>query len=126
MPTEMTYTETLTVTHCWCGIAVGIPSNLYRVAHENKGHEVYCPLGHSFSWGDSFQEKYEREQRRVKATKELLAQEERSHAATRGHLTRARSRAAAGLCPCCNRHFENVARHVKTKHPDFKPSELPA
>lgn len=120
---EMTYTETLIVTHCWCGIAVGLPSNLYTTAREHKGHEVYCPLGHKFSWGNSYEEKLADERRRHEATRDLLAQEERSHVATRGHLTRARTRAAAGLCPCCNRHFENVARHVKSKHPDFTPSE---
>ena len=125
MALEMTYTETLTVTHCWCGIAVGVPSNLYRHAHDAKDVSIYCPLGHRFGWSENNAAKLERAERRIKATKDLLAAEERSHAATRGHLTRARSRAAAGVCPCCHRSFENLARHVKTKHPDFKPSELP-
>ena len=124
MPTEMTYTETLQVVHCWCGIALAIPSNLYRVAHD-EGKTIYCPQGHAFVFSDTYKEQLDREQRRHRATKDLLKQEERSHVATRGHLTRARKRAAAGVCPCCHRHFENVERHVKFKHPDFKPEELP-
>jgi hypothetical protein len=123
--TTMNYTETLVVTHCWCGIALAIPSNLHRVAVD-EGKNVHCPLGHSFSYGDTYKERLEKEQRRHSATKDLLKQEERSHVATRGHLTRQRKRAADGVCPCCHRHFENVERHVKTKHPDFKPEELPA
>jgi hypothetical protein len=125
MPVEMTYTETLLVTHCWCGIALAVPENLHAYAKRHKGKEIYCPLGHTFVYTDTFEEKYEREQRAHRATRDLLGVEERSHVATRGHLTRARARAAAGVCPCCHRSFENLARHVKSKHPDFKPSELP-
>ena len=47
--------------------------------------------------------------------------EQRAHSATKGQLTRARKRAANGVCPCCHRSFENVARHVAKQHPDFKP-----
>jgi len=125
MTLTMDYTETLTVTHCWCGIAVGVPENLYRYANRHKGKEIYCPLGHTFVFTDTFEEKFEREQRAHRATRDLLAAEERSHVATRGHLTRARKRAKAGLCPCCKRHFENVERHVKTKHPNFDPAGTP-
>jgi hypothetical protein len=60
-----------------------------------------------------------KEQQRHQATRDLLQAEERSHVSTKGQLTKARNRAKAGLCPCCNRHFTNVERHVKSKHPDF-------
>lgn len=60
------------------------------------------------------------------ASRELLRHEERSHSTTRGHLTRERkkkeqleTRAANGVCPCCHRTFKQLARHMKTKHPDF-------
>jgi hypothetical protein len=125
MPVEMTYTETLVVTHCWCGIALAIPENLHRFA-KTKPTDVYCPLGHIFVFRDTYKEQYEAEQRRHQATKDLLEHEEKSHAATRGHLTRQRKRAQAGICPCCNRSFQQLARHMKTKHPDFRPEETPA
>jgi hypothetical protein len=125
MTLEMNYTEVLTVTHCWCGIAVAIPSNLSRYAHDHKSHAIYCPLGHEFVFTDTFEEKLEQEQKRHRATRDLLVAEERSHQATRGHLTRQRRRAAAGVCPCCHRSFQNVARHVATKHPNFKPEGTP-
>lgn len=126
----MTYTGELVLTMCWCGTRLGVPSELHRVA-KNEGHEIYCPLGHQFVFRDTLEKKLAateqrlaEEKRRVSATRDLLAQEERSHAATRGHLTRHRKRASAGVCPCCNRTFQQLARHMKTKHPGFKPEEI--
>jgi len=122
--TEMTYTEKLVVVHCWCGIALAIPSNLNRVMHD-EGHSAYCPLGHKFLYGDSYKEKLaakerelEAERKRVKATRDLLHAEERSHSATKGQLTKVKKRVQAGVCPHCNRTFQNLARHMCTKHPE--------
>jgi hypothetical protein len=124
--TQLTYTETLTVTTCWCGIHLAVPDNLLRFAKNHKDHSIYCPIGHKFIFTESFEEKLEEELRRHRATRDLLKQEERSHTATRGHLTRQRARAKEGVCPCCNRTFKQLAAHMKNKHPDFKPEELPA
>jgi hypothetical protein len=55
-----------------------------------------------------------------------LERSERSAAAYRGQVTRLRTRAKAGLCPCCNRSFQDLHRHMATKHPDFDPAEEPA
>jgi hypothetical protein len=123
---SLTYSETLVVVHCWCGIACAIPENLNTHAHNHKGKEIYCPLGHTFVYTDSYEEQLARERRRHQATKELLQQEERSHVATRGHLTRQRKRIAEGVCPCCHRTFKQLAAHMKNKHPDFKAEELPS
>jgi hypothetical protein len=125
MNPTMTFSETLTVTSCWCGVNLAIPANLYRYARNHSNYSIYCPLGHTFFYRNSFEDELKRERRQHEATRELLHAEERSHVATRGHLTRARRRAAAGVCPCCHRSFENVARHVKTKHPDFDPAAGP-
>lgn len=42
-----------------------------------------------------------------------LAKEQKSKA-------RLRKRIAAGVCPCCHRTVSQMARHMKTKHPEFK------
>lgn len=39
--------------------------------------------------------------------------------AARGQVTRLKNRAAAGVCPCCNRTFHQLVRHMAAKHPDF-------
>lgn len=46
----------------------------------------------------------------------------RSLTAHKGHTTRIKNRIAAGVCPCCNRTFKNLARHMGNKHPDYKES----
>ena len=33
--------------------------------------------------------------------------------------TRIKNRIAHGVCPCCQRTFENLARHMANKHPDY-------
>jgi hypothetical protein len=43
---------------------------------------------------------------------ESLAKEQKSKA-------RLRKRIAAGVCPCCYRTVSQMAKHIKTKHPDF-------
>ena len=118
MTPTLTYNETLVVTHCWCGIALAIPSNLHRVAND-EGKGVYCPLGHSFTYGDTYAQQLERERKRHRATKDLLHAEERSHSATRGHVTRAKKRSAAGVCPCCHRSFKQLRKHMNVKHPEY-------
>lgn len=121
--TQLTYTETLTVTSCWCGIHLAVPDNLLAHARDKKGTAIFCPLGHEFVFGttnaDKLREKekeLERERQRVKATRDLLAAEENSHRATKGHLTRVKKRVQNGVCPRCNRTFVNLQRHMASKH----------
>jgi len=127
--TTLNYTETLDVHHCWCGIAHAIPANLSRRASE-EGVDVYCPLGHVWVIKDTEIKKLRRklaaeeaaradEERRRRAAQDLLRAEERSHAATRGHLTRTKKRIGNGVCPCCNRHFTDVEKHMASQHPDY-------
>jgi hypothetical protein len=128
---ELVYTETLVTVTCWCGINCAIPRDLEAVARR-KGQIVYCPLGHQWAYTDTTVKELERErqrreaaERQAQATRDLLHAEERAHAATRGHLTRQRRRARAGVCPCCNRTFQQLARHMASQHPGFEPEALP-
>lgn len=58
------------------------------------------------------------------ALNDQLRAAQQDHEATRAKLVRDRARFANGVCPCCNRSFENVARHMRTQHPDYDPSKL--
>jgi hypothetical protein len=118
---SFTFTEKLTVVHCICGLPFAIPDTLNEQALDRKT-DIYCPRGHLWHYtGKTDAERLAEEKRRHQATKDLLAQEERSHRSTRGELTKVRKRVAAGVCPCCKRHFVNLERHMQGKHPDFKP-----
>lgn len=127
----MTYTGELVVETCWCGIVHAVPRVL--VEHQQRQHAngekqtgIYCPLGHN--WIISGKGELERQRERAAAFERQLAcrdedlrAERASHAATKGQLTKVRKRASAGICPCCNRSFVQLARHMATKHPDFTP-----
>jgi len=118
---EMTYSETLIVTHCWCGISFAIPENLHRWMKDGRDHHCHCPMGHEMIFREDNRTKLERERAEHRATRDLLKAEERSHSATKGQLTKAKKqvhRAEHGVCPHCRRSFQNLQRHVKSKHPE--------
>jgi len=50
---------------------------------------------------------------------EQLGKETRSKIAIKGHHTRLKKRIAAGVCPCCNRSFQNLQSHMKNQHPQY-------
>lgn len=48
---------------------------------------------------------------------------ERSRNGMKGVLVREQKKLARvrrGVCPCCNRHFKNVQRHMDSQHPNYK------
>lgn len=118
-------------THCWCGLPFAIPSQLHRVFKE-EGKEIYCPLGHSVVLKETTTDRLRCENDRL--TQRLAQKDDdiefhkRQAAAARGQTTKLKRRTMAGLCPCCRRNFQNLARHMKTKHPEFadQPDEKAA
>jgi hypothetical protein len=92
----------------------------------------HCPWGHlrHFPQGESEMDKLRRERDRLKQDAARLEEwarlateardrADRQAAAARGQVTRLKNRAAAGVCPCCNRSFENLRRHMAVKHKGF-------
>ena len=132
MSTEtLTYAGTLVVTKCWCGIRQAIPSELMEMA-ENNATVVYCPVGHQWTYreteSDRLKKQLAEEKRRREwaessrtALRDQLHAAEKSRAALKGHLTRARNKIANGVCPVgnCRRHFENVQAHIASEHPQW-------
>lgn len=130
MPT-ITYVGNLVTTSCWCGIHLAVPADLHQMARRQKNFAIFCPLGHEFIFRETADEQIAAARkeaadarRREEATRSLLQHEERSHAATRGHVTRKKkelNRVKAGICPVCNRTFQQLKRHMDGKHPHFCP-----
>lgn len=129
---------TLVTVECYsCGMVYAIPESLQRSAlrwHGDRpnGWKLHCPLGHEWYYvGETAIERAKRLKneatQRERATRDLLRHEERSHAATRGHLTRQKRRAHAGICPVqgCKRHFQDLERHMESKHPDYADTGTP-
>lgn len=128
---------TLEVVSCpTCAIVYAIPARLKAAAlrwhgDRENGWKLCCPLGHE--WWYTGQTEKEKLQAKLKDERDrsgrLAAERDQTAAslrATKGVVTRQRKkleRVKNGVCPCCNRTFVNLGRHMSTKHPDFKPTQ---
>ncbi len=118
--------STYTVIDCPnCGILFAVTEELEE-RRRKDGKDFYCPNGHSMAYGNSDTEKLKKERDRSANLVARLDQErarrdhaERSRSAMKGQLTKVKKRVANGVCPCCNRSFEDLARHMSTQHPDY-------
>lgn len=125
-------TDSFFIETCYtCGVPFGIPTELQYSLVQNR-RAFYCPNGHSQSYVGKTdqerlaeaQERIAREQTRTRQVRDQLAATERSNVALRGVVTKKRKelgRVKNGVCPCCNRSFADVQRHMSSKHPDFTP-----
>jgi hypothetical protein len=106
-----------------CGVPVSIPAEIYRQRREN-GSSYYCCNGHSMVARKSDVQKLKEElaekERSLAAAKARADMAEASARAHKGKVTEIKNRVANGVCPCCNRSFQSLHRHMKTKHPEFK------
>jgi len=119
-----------TTTCITCGCPIAMVNNFYD--SRLKDHvDFYCPNGHSQHFIDETEEqKLKKQLERVTKEKEWAEQatkrareaadhSDRRRAAAVGRLTRMKKRVQNGVCPCCKRSFENLHRHMTTKHPDY-------
>lgn len=124
-----------------CFIEYGIPQAMHDAKWTEGGH-WYCPNGHQLVFTETKLDKItaernrlaketeaaktaaERERQwRVEAYEEARAAQRRL-AAQKGVTTRMKNRVANGVCPCCNRTFNNLQRHMATKHAGFVTEEV--
>lgn len=124
-----------------CGSCGGVYAigEVYRDKCQDDGSSWNCPYCRR-GWGYSKNSRIEQLRRELKSVEESRARESRWHDQTRvrlkdakrsrdahkGQVTRLRNRAVAGVCPCCNRTFRQLAAHMKTKHPTWNKSKAPA
>lgn len=106
-----------------CGVAFGLLNSYERNRREDH-RGFYCPNGHAQHFPhESDTERYKRlmesAQAQANAEKQrlLVAQKERDAAELK--LKKLKKRAAAGVCPCCNRTVSQLAQHMRTKHNEF-------
>jgi len=106
-----------------CRIRFSVPDTFYRTCRDDPKQWFYCPNGHHqhFS-GKKSREELEadisRLRQQVAQRDDEIADVSRQRDAAKAKAAKIEKRAKAALCPCCNRHFENLARHLKTKHPE--------
>lgn len=117
-----------------CGATFAM-SELLNQKKRRDHAAFYCPSGHSNYYPQQTAEEKVRDElaqvraklaaakREAEWAKQDYQAEKRSHTATKGTLTKTLKRVAAGVCPHCHRHFVNLERHCKTKHPGAPPED---
>ena len=104
-----------------CGIKFAVPES-WRAEKQETGISWYCPNGHCRAYTESDAAKYRRlleeERQRHSNTLSRLNTTELTKEKFKKELARITKRVSAGVCPCCNRTFQQLARHMKTKHPE--------
>ena len=116
-----------------CGVNFAVTEDFQKKRLEVRGpnNPFYCPNGHKIwyigkSDADIQRERAERLQQQLEAAETRATRQreqreaaDRRAAAARGQVTKIKNRVGHGVCPCCNRTFENLARHMTSQHPTF-------
>lgn len=121
---------------CCCGVPFAMPDSMQRERRQNPGTAFWCPNGHSQHYTGKTEEaklreqleasrlRAERAEAAAKRQRQRAVDAERSASAYKGVATRQRNRIARGVCPCCNRYFPSMERHMQTNHPQYAGEPL--
>ncbi len=123
--------EWFEIEHCYsCGIAFALTADFQR-RRRNDHATFYCPAGHGQHYAgqtevQKLKQQLDQQERQLgQQARKLESAEQRAATAQRERDTIAkahrkmRKRVANGVCPCCNRSFENLRQHMQSQHPDF-------
>jgi hypothetical protein len=103
---------------CNCGIVFAMPTFLERRAREDNEVWFYCPNGHKQHYTTSEVDRVRKLLEQANAQNTRLASDLKAEHDARQKAERLVARVKRGICPCCNRMFANVARHMASKHKD--------
>lgn len=111
-----------TETCCACGVVFAMTADFMRRRRE-KQDWFYCPAGHAQHYTKSeetrLREELSRAHRDIDRAKQAEAEQRTKVAQIAKSYNRVRQRIRNGVCPCCNRTFQNLANHMRTEHADY-------
>lgn len=130
--TETVFT-TLERMDCECGGVYAISATLVAQAKALGGFKKtwkcpYCDTTRGYGSGtvDNLKEQIATLERRNQIIRESRDWHEKeaehfrkSRDGMKGALTKVKNRISKGVCPCCNRTFADLQRHMTTKHPKY-------
>jgi len=119
MSTYSRTTNFVTISCYKCGVLFGMSEQFYEQRKRDQA-TWYCMNGH----GQGFRESPEaqlkaqlaRTQEQLVAANARAGKAENDHKRVTKAHTRMRTRVMNGVCPCCNRTFQNLLRHMQTEH----------
>jgi hypothetical protein len=122
-------------TCCGCLVTFGLNVDHYNLRRSDH-QPFWCPnCGKQQYYSGPTEAQKERDRRLVvenqlaaerarhdqtRAEKQAVKNQLRS---TKGVVTRTKRRVSNGVCPCCNRHFTALQRHMASQHPDYSHEE---
>ncbi len=113
---------------CNCGMPFAITEDFYtRKKQDNQN--FFCPNGHKLHYTSKSEAQNLKEQL-VRSQEKLEAQAARARKAEaeknqfKRNYKRMRERINNGVCPCCNRIFQNLLDHMRNEHPNFEEQEI--
>jgi hypothetical protein len=113
-----------------CGVIHTVPKLVYD-NHRAEGGFHSCPNGHQRGWSKEGSEHERIRRERDRLAQQLaekddeIARQRRMREEAEGQVTKLKKRASVGVCPCCNRTFQQLARHMAQKHPTFNAESVP-
>lgn len=111
--------EIITEECCACGVIYGLTTE-YQERRRNDHKSFHCPNGHPQSYlGESEAEKNARLLKEEQARHARTLQRENEERSAKEKSERKLKRVNAGVCHCCNRTFQQLARHMADKHPEL-------
>lgn len=114
--------------NCQCRFALTL--DMYNRRKED-GRTFHCPNGHGQHYAETTVQKLkkqlEEKDRKIASESEAktwysrrLDQQIKTSRAYKGQVTKIKNRVSNGVCPCCNRTFANLQRHMAHLHPEWK------
>lgn len=105
-----------------CDVTFAMPDYLQKDCKES-GRSFYCPNGHSMAYRASENARLREQVETLNAQLVYARDQEKAAKAEadriRKEQTKTRHRVGNGVCPCCNRSFVNLQRHMKGQHPAY-------
>ena len=115
---------------CSCHMIFAVTTSFQKEMKDTH-NSFCCPTGHWQSYAsesetEKLQKIIDQKDNEIRIQRELKEEIwldrnkiKNTLIAVKGHKTRIQKRIAAGVCPCCNRSFDNLHRHMNTKHPKY-------
>lgn len=109
-----------------CGVLFGVTQSYQKERREDhKG--FHCPNGHSQHYpgltpAEKLAKQLDAEKARVQFWQQEADRKATALKEAQAEAKRVAARAKNGVCPCCNRSFVQLQRHMTTKHPEYAKS----
>ncbi len=132
MATTVFGTTLVQETCCNCGIAFAVPADFFSACQADTNKWFYCPNGHKQHYSESEATRLKKQLETERASRQFYEKQQAETAKERDNLSKSlksantrmrnlKTRVANGVCPCCNRQFGNLHRHMAHMHPAYKP-----